>query len=134
MMVEEMVGKANPEMAISEVDKTTKRKELLIKNSGAGRRGEKLALSDVPEYQAGIEMKVSGVTQEAVDEALLSMFSVPDPDQQRMINEAKDKLIKEHNHCPSCADELMRYAARTAYEALPDKSKVRNGTSSTAFS
>jgi len=98
--IEEQIG-------ITENAKNTFRQEILIRISSYARKGKPFEYNSHERLKEAIEKKIFADLKDVVK--ITTSAKTPDPDQLRKINDVVDRLVKEHNYCPVCANELLTY-------------------------
>ncbi len=84
------------------------REEILIRISSLARRGQTFDYSSHERLREAIEKKLFADMRDIVK--ITTSSRMPDPEQLRRMNEVMDRLIASHGYCPSCANDLLRYA------------------------
>lgn len=98
--IEEQIG-------VNENGKRQFREEILIRISSLARRGEKFSYDSHDRLREAIEKKLFADLRDVVK--ITTSTRTPDADQLRRINDVVDRLVSEHDYCPACANELLKY-------------------------
>jgi len=104
---EQLMRSIEEQIGISENAKNTFRQEILIRISSYARKGKSFEYSSHERLKEAIEKKIFADLKDVVK--ITTSAKTPDPDQLRRINEVVDRLVKDHNYCPVCANELLTY-------------------------
>jgi len=104
---EQLMRSIEEQIGISENAKNTFRQEILIRISSYARKGKAFEYSSHERLKEAIEKKIFADLKDVVK--ITTSAKTPDPDQLRRINEVVDRLVKDHNYCPVCANELLTY-------------------------
>jgi serine protein kinase len=104
---EQLMRSIEEQIGISENAKNTFRQEILIRISSYARKGKPFEYNSHERLKEAIEKKIFADLKDVVK--ITTSAKTPDPDQLRRINEVVDRLVKEHNYCPVCANELLTY-------------------------
>jgi serine protein kinase len=104
---EQLMRSIEEQIGISENAKNTFRQEILIRISSYARKGKPFEYNSHERLKEAIEKKIFADLKDVVK--ITTSTKTPDPDQLRRINEVIDRLVKEHNYCPVCANELLTY-------------------------
>jgi serine protein kinase len=98
--IEEQIG-------VNDNGKRQFREEVLIRISSLARRGEKFGYDSHERLKEAIEKKLFADLRDIVK--ITTSTRTPDADQLRRINDVVDRLVAEHDYCPTCANELLKY-------------------------
>ncbi|CAN5487861.1 PrkA family serine protein kinase [soil metagenome] len=98
--IEEQIG-------VNENGKRQFREEVLIRISSLARRGEKFSYDSHDRLREAIEKKLFADLRDVVK--ITTSTRTPDADQLRRINDVVDRLVSDHDYCPACANELLKY-------------------------
>lgn len=98
--IEEQIG-------VNENGKRQFREEVLIRISSLARRGEKFSYDSHDRLREAIEKKLFADLRDVVK--ITTSTRTPDADQLRRINNVVDRLVSDHDYCPDCANELLKY-------------------------
>ncbi|MCA1592698.1 MAG: PrkA family serine protein kinase [Acidobacteria bacterium] len=98
--IEEQIG-------VSDNAKNTFRQEILIRISSYARKGRPFEYNSHERLKEAIEKKIFADLKDVVK--ITTSAKTPDPDQLRRINEVVDRLVKDGDYCPVCANELLTY-------------------------
>ena len=98
--IEEQIG-------VNENGKRQFREEVLIRISSLARRGEKFSYDSHDRLREAIEKKLFTDLRDVVK--ITTSTRTPDADQLRRINDVVDRLVSDHDYCPDCANELLKY-------------------------
>jgi serine protein kinase len=104
---EQLMRSIEEQIGISENAKNTFRQEILIRISSYARKGKPFEYNSHERLKEAIEKKIFADLKDVVK--ITTSAKTPDPDQLRRINEVVDRLVKEHEYCPVCANELLTY-------------------------
>ncbi|MNB76030.1 PrkA AAA domain protein [compost metagenome] len=104
---ERLMRSIEEQIGISENAKKAFREEILIRISAYSRKGKKFEYSNHERLREAIEKKLFADLKDIVK--ITTSSKTPDESQLKRINEVSRRLIEEHNYCPICANELLRY-------------------------
>lgn len=104
---EQLMRSIEEQIGISENAKNTFRQEILIRISSYARKGKTFEYDSHERLKEAIEKKIFSDLKDVVK--ITTSAKTPDPDQLRRINEVVDRLIRDHQYCPVCANELLTY-------------------------
>ncbi|BCG58406.1 PrkA family serine protein kinase [Paenibacillus sp. URB8-2] len=104
---ERLMRSIEEQIGISENAKKAFREEILIRISAYSRKGKKFEYSNHDRLREAIEKKLFTDLKDIVK--ITTSSKTPDESQLKRINEVSRRLIDEHNYCPICANELLRY-------------------------
>lgn len=104
---ERLMRSIEEQIGISENAKKAFREEILIRISAYSRKGKKFEYSNHERLREAIEKKLFADLKDIVK--ITTSSKTPDESQLKRINEVSRRLIEEHNYCPTCANELLRY-------------------------
>jgi serine protein kinase len=104
---EQLMRSIEEQIGITENAKNTFRQEILIRISSYARKGKPFEYNSHERLKEAIEKKIFADLKDVVK--ITTSAKTPDPDQLRKINEVVDRLVKDHNYCPVCANELLTY-------------------------
>jgi serine protein kinase len=104
---ERLMRSIEEQIGISENAKNTFRQEILIRISSYSRKGKAFEYNSHERLKEAIEKKIFADLKDVVK--ITTSTKTPDADQLRRINEVVDRLVKDHDYCPVCANELLSY-------------------------
>ncbi|MEI7025947.1 PrkA family serine protein kinase [Paenibacillus sp. y28] len=104
---ERLMRSIEEQIGISENAKKAFREEILIRMSTYSRKGRRFDYSSHERLREAIEKKLFADLKDIVK--ITTSTKTPDESQLKKINEVTKRLIDEHNYCPVCANELLRY-------------------------
>ncbi|AKG34030.1 PrkA family serine protein kinase [Paenibacillus durus] len=104
---ERLMRSIEEQIGISENAKKAFREEILIRISAYSRKGKKFEYSNHDRLREAIEKKLFADLKDIVK--ITTSSKTPDESQLKRINEVSRRLIEEHDYCPICANELLRY-------------------------
>lgn len=104
---ERLMRSIEEQIGVSESSKRQFREEILIRISTLARKGQPFDYTSHERLQEAIEKKLFVDLRDVVK--ITTSSKTPDADQLRRINEVVDRLVREHNYCPVCANELLKY-------------------------
>lgn len=104
---ERLMRSIEEQIGISENAKRAFREEILIRISAYARKGKRFDYSSHDRLREAIEKKLFADLKDVVK--ITTSNKTPDEHQLKKINEVTKRLIEEHNYCPICANELLRY-------------------------
>jgi serine protein kinase len=104
---EKLMRSIEEQIGISENAKKAFREEILIRISTYARRGKKFEYHSHERLREAIERKLFADLKDVVK--ITTSSKTPDASQLKKINEVTQRLIEEHDYCPVCANELLRY-------------------------
>ncbi|MGN7472319.1 PrkA family serine protein kinase [Brevibacillus sp. SAFN-007a] len=104
---ERLMRSIEEQIGISENAKRAFREEILIRISAYARKGKRFDYSTHDRLREAIEKKLFADLKDVVK--ITTSNKTPDEHQLKKINEVTKRLIEEHNYCPVCANELLRY-------------------------
>jgi serine protein kinase len=104
---ERLMRSIEEQIGVSENSKRQFREEILIRISSLARRGQSFDYTSHDRLREAIEKKLFVDLRDVVK--ITTSTKTPDADQLRRINEVIDRLVAEHDYCPVCANELLKY-------------------------
>jgi serine protein kinase len=104
---EKLMRSIEEQIGISENAKNTFRQEILIRISSYARKGKAFEYKSHERLREAIEKKIFADLKDVVK--ITTTSKTADPDQLRRLNEVIDRLVREHDHCAVCANELLNY-------------------------
>ncbi|WP_042201872.1 PrkA family serine protein kinase [Paenibacillus camerounensis] len=104
---ERLMRSIEEQIGISENAKKAFREEILIRISAYSRKGKKFEYNNHDRLREAIEKKLFTDLKDIVK--ITTSSKTPDESQLKRINEVSRRLIEEHNYCPICANELLKY-------------------------
>ncbi|QTH44283.1 PrkA family serine protein kinase [Cohnella sp. LGH] len=104
---ERLMRSIEEQIGVSENAKKAFREEILIRLSAYSRKGKKFDYSMHDRLREAIEKKLFTDLKDIVK--ITTSTKTPDESQLKRINEVTKRLIDEHQYCPVCANELLRY-------------------------
>ncbi|MEK3876314.1 PrkA family serine protein kinase [Paenibacillus sp. FSL H8-0122] len=104
---ERLMRSIEEQIGISENAKKAFREEILIRISSYSRKGKKFEYNNHDRLREAIEKKLFTDLKDIVK--ITTSSKTPDESQLKRINEVSRRLIDEHNYCPICANELLKY-------------------------
>ena len=104
---EKLMRSIEEQIGVSDNSKRQFREEILIRISSLARRGQKFDYTSHDRLREAIEKKLFVDLRDVVK--ITTSTKTPDADQLRRINEVIDRLVAEHEYCPVCANELLKY-------------------------
>ncbi|OMF33369.1 PrkA family serine protein kinase [Paenibacillus sp. FSL H8-0259] len=104
---ERLMRSIEEQIGISENAKKAFREEILIRISAYSRKGKKFEYNNHDRLREAIEKKLFTDLKDIVK--ITTSSKTPDESQLKRINEVSRRLIDEHNYCPICANELLKY-------------------------
>ncbi|MFC4305035.1 PrkA family serine protein kinase [Cohnella boryungensis] len=104
---ERLMRSIEEQIGVSENAKKAFREEILIRISAYSRKGKKFDYSMHDRLREAIEKKLFTDLKDIVK--ITTSTKTPDESQLKRINEVTKRLIDEHQYCPLCANELLRY-------------------------
>lgn len=104
---ERLMRSIEEQIGVSENAKKAFREEILIRLSAYSRKGKKFDYSMHDRLREAIEKKLFTDLKDIVK--ITTSTKTPDESQLKRINEVTKRLIDEHQYCPACANELLRY-------------------------
>jgi serine protein kinase len=104
---ERLMRSIEEQIGVSENSKRQFREEILIRISSLARRGQSFDYDSHERLQEAIEKKLFVDLRDVVK--ITTSTKTPDADQLRRINDVIDRLVSEHDYCPVCANELLKY-------------------------
>ncbi|UQZ35790.1 protein prkA [Paenibacillus sp. PK3_47] len=104
---ERLMRSIEEQIGISENAKKAFREEILIRISAYSRKGKKFEYNNHDRLREAIEKKLFADLKDIVK--ITTSSKTPDESQLKRINEVSRRLIEEHNYCPICANELLKY-------------------------
>lgn len=104
---ERLMRSIEEQIGISENAKRAFREEILIRISAYARKGKRFDYSTHDRLREAIEKKLFSDLKDVVK--ITTSSKTPDEHQLKKINEVTKRLIEEHNYCPHCSNELLRY-------------------------
>ncbi|WP_340022307.1 PrkA family serine protein kinase [Paenibacillus sp. FSL K6-1096] len=104
---ERLMRSIEEQIGISENAKKAFREEILIRISAYSRKGKKFEYNNHDRLREAIEKKLFADLKDIVK--ITTSSKTPDESQLKRINEVSRRLIDEHDYCPICANELLKY-------------------------
>ncbi|BBI32248.1 PrkA family serine protein kinase [Cohnella abietis] len=104
---ERLMRSIEEQIGVSENAKKAFREEILIRISAYSRKGKKFDYSMHDRLREAIEKKLFTDLKDIVK--ITTSTKTPDESQLKRINEVTKRLMDEHNYCPVCSNELLRY-------------------------
>lgn len=104
---ERLMRSIEEQIGVSENAKKAFREEILIRISAYSRKGKKFDYSMHDRLREAIEKKLFTDLKDIVK--ITTSTKTPDESQLKRINEVTKRLIDEHDYCPVCSNELLRY-------------------------
>lgn len=104
---ERLMRSIEEQIGVSENSKRQFREEILIRISSLARRGQSFDYTSHDRLREAIEKKLFVDLRDVVK--ITTSTKTPDADQLRRINDVIDRLVAEHDYCPICANELLKY-------------------------
>jgi serine protein kinase len=104
---ERLMRSIEEQIGVSENAKKAFREEILIRISSYSRKGRKFDYSSHDRLREAIEKKLFTDLKDIVK--ITTSTKTPDERQLKRINDVTKRLIDEHEYCPVCANELLRY-------------------------
>ncbi|KLH98068.1 hypothetical protein AA984_13665 [Brevibacillus formosus] len=104
---ERLMRSIEEQIGISKNAKRAFREEILIRISAYARKGKRFDYSTHDRLREAIEKKLFADLKDVVK--ITTSNKTPDEHQLKKINEVTKRLIEEHQYCPVCANELLRY-------------------------
>lgn len=104
---ERLMRSIEEQIGISENAKKAFREEILIRMSSYSRKGKKFDYSSHDRLREAIEKKLFADLKDIVK--ITTSTKTPDESQLKRINEVSKRLMDEHNYCPVCSNELLKY-------------------------
>ncbi|WP_054948568.1 PrkA family serine protein kinase [Numidum massiliense] len=104
---EKLMRSIEEQIGISENAKKSFREEILIRISAYARKGKRFDYNSHERLREAIQKKLFTDLKDVVK--ITTSAKTPDENQLKKINEVTKRLIDEHNYCPVCANELLKY-------------------------
>lgn len=104
---EKLMRSIEEQIGISENAKKAFREEILIRISHYARKGKRFEYNNHERLKEAIEKKLFADLKDVVK--ITTSSKTPDEHQLKKVNEVTKRLIEEHDYCPYCANELLRY-------------------------
>ncbi|SEB94815.1 PrkA family serine protein kinase [Paenibacillus sp. GP183] len=104
---ERLMRSIEEQIGVSENAKKAFREEILIRISSYSRKGKRFDYSSHDRLREAIEKKLFTDLKDIVK--ITTSTKTPDERQLKRINDVTKRLIDEHDYCPVCANELLRY-------------------------
>lgn len=104
---EKLMRSIEEQIGISENAKKAFREEILIRISAYARKGKRFDYNSHDRLREAIEKKLFADLKDVVK--ITTSTKTPDENQLKKVNEVTRRLIEEHQYCPVCANELLRY-------------------------
>lgn len=104
---EKLMRSIEEQIGITENAKKAFREEILIRLSSYARKGQRFDLRSHERLREAIEKKLFTDLKDVVK--ITTSTKTPDAEQLKRVNEVVDRLVREHNYCPVCANELLKY-------------------------
>jgi len=104
---EKLMRSIEEQIGVNENAKRAFREEILIRISLYARKGKRFEYDSHERLKEAIEKKLFVDLKDVVK--ITTSTKTPDEQQLKRMNEVMARLIDEHNYCPVCANELLRY-------------------------
>lgn len=130
---EHLMRKIEEQGGITENNKREFREQTLMnystkvreKQRGNGRHQQQgkveLSYAEFPELKDALERIVTGVSEEDAERIILSQLGLPHPDQQKRLDETRDRMVEHHGFCPHCVQDSLLIAAKVIHKKRPTK-------------
>ncbi len=104
---EHLMRSIEEQIGITDNAKKAFREEILIRISSLARRGQSFSYTSHERLKEAIEKKLFADLRDVVK--ITTSTKTPDAEQLKRTNEVVSRLISDHDYCPVCANELLRY-------------------------
>ncbi|KAB2951175.1 PrkA family serine protein kinase [Heliorestis acidaminivorans] len=104
---EKLMRSIEEQIGVSENAKKAFREEILIRLSSYARRGKAFEYTSHERLKEAIEKKLFSDLKDVVK--ITTSTRTPNAEQLKRINEVTARLMEDHDYCPVCANELLRY-------------------------
>ncbi|MEW9667397.1 PrkA family serine protein kinase [Ammoniphilus sp. 3BR4] len=104
---EQLMRSIEEQIGISENAKKAFREEILIRLSSYARKGKRFEYDSHDRLREAIEKKLFADLKDVVK--ITTSTKTPDEQQLKKVNEVTARLMDEHNYCPHCSNELLKY-------------------------
>lgn len=104
---EQLMRSIEEQIGVSENAKKSFREEILIRISINARKGKVFQYTSHERLKEAIEKKLFADLKDIIK--VTTSVSHPDQEQLRRINDVTDRLIQQHEYCPVCANEIVKY-------------------------
>jgi serine protein kinase len=104
---EKLMRSIEEQIGISENAKKAFREEILIRLSSYARKGKRFEYDSHDRLREAIEKKLFADLKDVVK--ITTSSKTPDEQQLKKINDVTARLVDEHDYCPNCANELLKY-------------------------
>ena len=104
---EQLMRSIEEQINITENAKKTFREEILIRISSLARRGQTFEYTSHDRLKDAIEKKLFADLRDVVK--ITTSTKTPDAEQLKKANEVINRLCADHDYCPVCANELLKY-------------------------
>jgi len=104
---ERLMRSIEEQIGISENAKKAFREEILIRISSYSRKSKKFDFTSHERLREAVEKKLFADLKDIVK--ITTSTKTPDESQLKRINEVSKRLMDEHQYCPVCANELLKY-------------------------
>ena len=104
---EQLMRSIEEQINITDNAKKTFREEILIRISSLARRGQTFEYTSHDRLKDAIEKKLFADLRDVVK--ITTSTKTPDAEQLKKANEVINRLCADHDYCPVCANELLKY-------------------------
>jgi serine protein kinase len=104
---EKLMRSIEEQIGITENAKKAFREEILIRLSSYARKGQRFDFRSHERLREAVEKKLFVDLKDIVK--ITTSTKTPDAEQLKRSNEVVDRLVREYNYCPVCANELLKY-------------------------
>lgn len=104
---EKLMRSIEEQIGVTENAKRAFREEILIRISSLARRGQAFDYTSHERLREAIEKKLFADLRDIVK--ITTSTKTPDAEQLKRINDVVNRLVQEHEYCPGCANELLKY-------------------------
>lgn len=104
---EKLLRSVEEQIGISENAKKSFREEILIRLSSYARQQRKFDFNSHERLREAIEKKLFADLKDVVK--ITTSSKTPDVEQLKRVNDVLATLVDQHDYCPVCANELLRY-------------------------
>lgn len=104
---ERLMRSIEEQIGISENAKKSFREEILIRISTYARKGRKFDYTSHNHLREAIQKKLFADLKDVVK--ITTSSKTPDENHLKKINQVSKRLLEEHDYCPVCSNELLKY-------------------------
>jgi len=104
---EKLMRSIEEQIGITDNAKKAFREEIMIRISSLARKSQRFDYASHDRLKEAIEKKLFADLKSVVK--ITTSTRTPDPEQQKRINDVVETLVRDHDYCEHCANELLKY-------------------------